>query len=246
VIDALGYGTLATSTYVETAPAAVPTGDGGLRRVVSGADTDDNSVDFAIVTNANISLRNSLAFPLPVRFTNIKAYQRPGGIQVEWSNTTETDVTSYSVERSANGRQFASIAQKAAARNDGGKADYQVLDATSLAGDNFYRIKAVEGDGKITYSSIVRINTSRNGAYGLQVYPNPVKGGELSLQFSNLPAGTYGIRVYNNAGQLVQQRSYSHAGGSATQPLVLSSFRSGIYHVQVSGKTDLKVAFVIE
>ncbi len=59
IIDAVGYGTLTGGTFSEGTPALSPTTDGGLRRVIDGADTGVNSTDYTTVTNANIYLRNS-------------------------------------------------------------------------------------------------------------------------------------------------------------------------------------------
>ena len=58
-IDGLGYGTLTGGTYVEGTAAANPPADGGLRRVLDGADANNNVTDFTTVTQANIYLRNS-------------------------------------------------------------------------------------------------------------------------------------------------------------------------------------------
>ncbi len=59
IIDAVGYGTLTGGTFSEGTPASTPLVDGGLRRVIDGADTGVNSTDYTTVTNANIYLRNS-------------------------------------------------------------------------------------------------------------------------------------------------------------------------------------------
>lgn len=58
-IDGVGYGNLTGGTYVEGTAASNPPTDGGLRRVLDGADANNNSSDFTTVTNANIYLRNS-------------------------------------------------------------------------------------------------------------------------------------------------------------------------------------------
>lgn len=182
---------------------------------------------------------------LPVRFTNIKALQRSNGIEVSWSNLTEIDVVKYSVERSINGRNFTSIAQVNALKNDGSRADYQLLDATPFSGDNLYRIKSTEIDGKIVYSTIVKINTKTTGSE-LTLYPNPVKGSEIGLQITNLPSGSYSIKVYSGNGQAISSRSIIHGGGSVSENLPLNNVKPGVYTIQISGAIQLQKQFIVQ
>lgn len=59
VIDAVGYGSVATPTFTETAPALNPPAGGGLKRVMDGMDHNHNGTDFMRVGNGDIDLRNS-------------------------------------------------------------------------------------------------------------------------------------------------------------------------------------------
>lgn len=183
--------------------------------------------------------------PLPVRFTNLKASQQSNGVQLDWSNLTETDIAGYSIERSANGRSFTSIAAQDAKRNDGGKVDYQHLDALA-SGDLFYRIKATEQSGQIFYSNIVRINTAKENAE-LVLYPNPVnRGTELNVQMGKLPAGVYSMKIFNTQGVMVSNRSWKHSGGTLTQSIPLTNLASGVYHVRVDGDVQLQKQFIVQ
>lgn len=182
---------------------------------------------------------------LPVHFTTLKATQKSNGIQVEWSNLTEADIVNYSIERSNNGRVFTSVATKTASKNDGSKADYQFLDASASSGDFFYRIKATETSGKIIFSNIVRINTGKS-ITDLVLYPNPVKGTELGIQISNLPAGKYTIKVFSAQGQELSSRAFSHNGGALTETISVSNLKTGIYNVQISGAVQLQKQFVVQ
>ncbi len=58
-IDGVGYGTLTGGTYAEGTTSSNPPADGGIKRVIDGADAGANNTDFTTVTNANIHLRNS-------------------------------------------------------------------------------------------------------------------------------------------------------------------------------------------
>lgn len=246
VIDGVGYGTITGGTYTEGTASAPPPTDGGIKRTVDGVDTDNNSADFSTVANASILLRNSSSTPLPVKFANVRAYQQGNGIKIEWSNLTETNVLNYKVERSASGQTFITLSDVAAAKNDGGRADYSFVDALPVNGVNLYRIQATEADGRKLYSVIVRVNT-RGGKMEITVYPNPVSGGQLSMQATELPKGLYTVQVYNAGGQQVHSQQMNHNGGSVTEVIQLpSSLRSGMYNLRISnGEVNLGKIFIV-
>lgn len=182
---------------------------------------------------------------LPVKFSNLKATQTSRGINLQWSNMTESDVVDYTLERSSNGRNFTSVAQFNPSANNGGKADYQYMDASPLSGTSFYRIKAVETNGKTTYSDLARISIGGRNTL-LNLYPNPVKGNALGLQIDNLPAGKYSIRIYNGSAQAVTNQSLNHEGGSVSQTIPLNNLKAGVYTFEISGVIKLQKQFIIE
>ena len=72
----------------------------------------------------------------PVVFVNVKAYQKQNGVQVEFGNATESDVVNYVVEKSADGRTFASAGTILPKSNNGGLSSYTYFDATPNKGNN--------------------------------------------------------------------------------------------------------------
>jgi len=186
----------------------------------------------------------SAAF-LPVRFGTVQVSETSSGIHLQWSNLTETDVLQYILERSSDGKTFYPIHQLMAIKNDGGKADYQLTDASPLHGNNFYRIKAVEKDDVASYSDIIRI-TIGSSTTSLQLFPVPLQGIHLQVQIDNLPKGIYHIRIYNSLGQMQQEQIISHAGGSMSQTLLLNNLKPGIYLLDVNGKIRLQKQFLVQ
>ncbi len=193
----------------------------------SGADDGLGIDDFSITAPAES--------PLPVRFSNVKAYQYGSAVKIEWSNLTETDITKYLVERSSNGISFSSISATTASANDGSRADYSILDASPLPGANLYRIHAVEAGGKSLYSAIVKVDTRAGHATAIFIFPNPVTGRQLSLQTTGFSKGSYRIQVFNENGQQVMSLLQHHQGGSATDVIRLpAALSAGKYTLVVS------------
>jgi hypothetical protein len=171
---------------------------------------------------------------LPVNFSDVKAFEKGTGVQIEWTNLTEKDLVNYVVERSANGRDFTAIAQVAPRSNQADKESYTSFDPSPMAGANFYRIKVLEIDGKVIYSKLLKVDIGRI-TKGISLYPNPVAGKEVTVGFSAIK-GQYTLRIINAAGQELFTQRLSHPGGNISQAVILpSSVRSGIYNMLITG-----------
>jgi len=196
-------------------------------------------------TGSDIIVEGPAPTVLPVKFANIKASKKAGGIEVSFSNLTESDVVNYSIERSGNGKQYSSIKELSPAKNDGGSADYSFTDAQPLSGNNLYRIKSVETNGKVSYSAVARVDLEAKGL-ALTIAPNPVKATELGLQITNLPAGSYKIRIFNNNAQVVGEQLLKHTGGSFSQTLPLNKLQAGMYYLELNGAVKLQKQFLVK
>ncbi len=122
------------------------------------------------------------------------------------------------------------------------------MDASPINGDNFYRVKSVDIDGRLTYSSVIRISLGTSGNRSVAVYPNPVKGSQLTLQINNLDKGNYSILMFNHMGQQVSQFQVSLSNETTTQTLQLpSSLKPGVYNLLISnGALKLTKTFIVQ
>jgi hypothetical protein len=203
------------------------TGDLNSGTILSAAAVTSFGTSFALGTsNADNAL--------PVMFNDVKAYEKNRGVQVEWTNLTERDLVNYIVERSANGVSFSTIDQQAPRSNNNDKEKYSSFDAAPLSGANFYRIKVLEISGKVIYSKVIRVEIGKTA--GFTLYPNPVKGNQVSVSMSNRQ-GQYTIKVLNVSGQEIFSQRIAHQGGSLTQNVELpASVKPGVYNMVVSGE----------
>jgi len=198
---------------------------------MNGSSTVDFSVnaDAASAAPGRFRIVFRQAQTLPLSFVRIAARQRTGGNEVEWEVEEESGITQYEVERSSDGQQFA----RAGVVMAGGMGSYNWLDAYPAAGDQFYRVKALNSRGTWIYSRIVKVSAAKS-ITGYTVYPNPVTDGQISLKMGNQPAGMYQLVLSNQAGQILSRQQLMHAGGTATiqlKPL----------QVQASGNCQLEI-----
>jgi hypothetical protein len=169
---------------------------------------------------------------LPTNFLNVSAAQKDAGIEVNFTTANETNMASYDVEESNDGTTFIKgttvIAKNATTNN------YNWLDASVVNGNNYYRIKAIEKNGTTKYSNVVNVKIGGKQAE-FTVYPNPVKGGVIRLQLSNVEKGIYTVRIFNNIGQELLNKTINHNGGSASQTIELGKgVAQGTYNMQIS------------
>ena len=152
---------------------------------------------------------------------------------------------SYTIEKGTNGNSFEkaiTVQSKNEATNS-----YSWFDGNIVNGNNHYRIKSTEKNGVTKYSNIVKVNIGSKDAE-FTVYPNPVKGKVVSLQMSNVEKGTYTIRLFNNIGQEVANKTINHNGGSSTQSITLSKkIAAGSYNMQISnGNNTINKIVIVE
>jgi hypothetical protein len=103
--------------------------------------------------------------------------------------------------------------------------------------------------GDIKYTAIVKVIIGA-AEPGIAVYPNPaVKGGYVSIELSDLPAGVYGARVLNMAGQEMYSTTVNHSGGSSVHGLAIPAvLAGGLYKLEVTaaGGTKYMLSMVIQ
>lgn len=157
---------------------------------------------------------------LAVSYINISA-TRTGktNISVKWQTQNETDIEYYEVQRSSNGQQFEKINQTTA-RNSNALADYQYEDQAPFKGMNFYRIRSIDRDGKIQYSTVIKV-ADPGTQQGVSIYPNPLVDKKCSIAFANQPAGEYKIQVTNIVGQVIYSSKINVNADNFVQALAL-------------------------
>lgn len=213
----------ANSTSAAAITGTAPGGGGGGR---------SNNGTSTAAAGANGRVIVTVLTVLPVKLSSIKAYEKQSGIQIDWTALTELNLSKYQVERSADGVTFTAIGD-VTALNSLTVSNYGFFDANPLRGVSFYRLKSIDIDGKFSYSIIMRINLDKN-VKGISVYPNPVTGGSVSVQSSDLVRGNYSIKVFAASGQQVYTQRFTHTGGAINQAIQLpAGIKSGMYSMQL-------------
>jgi hypothetical protein len=181
---------------------------------------------------------------LPVTLTNFKAFPFAKGVQTMWVGYNEINISSYDVEKSTDGYYFNRKATLTAKGNPV-ENDYSWFDAAPVQGDNFYRIKAINRNGAAQYSATLQVSFGHVTGE-VKVYPNPTRNKTIIANLNNMEAGVYTINIYNLAGQKMYSQNYTNAGGSASINIRANSFATGIYIIEVKGKSSYGTKVFVE
>ena len=199
--------------------------------------SDTTLVTFSVTSNAASKAANrfSVVFrqmaALPVTLTSVRAILQNNDILVEWATQNESGIQQYEVEKSTDGNNFQASGMINAQNNS--SQNYQWTDSQPNFGNNYYRLRIVSKDGKISYSDIVKVYIGKTIA-SIQVVPNPILNGVINLEFRNEPLGKYAINITNLAGQSVLSRNLNHKIKDHSETIEAPSLLPGVYQLSIT------------
>jgi len=169
--------------------------------------------------------------PLPIILANFGATLNEGVVDLSWTTSLEINSDHFAILRSANaGADWEVIGTVPAHGNSSVSVNYSFADGKPVQGTAEYRLRMVDRDGAYKYSEV---KTIRTGAVtSVSVYPNPARD-FVNVTLGNASGFTL-IRLYNQGGQLLQEKSLNNPGGTIV-PLAVSSYPEGNYIVVVTG-----------
>ncbi|HMF69895.1 MAG TPA: hypothetical protein VK616_00395, partial [Flavitalea sp.] len=102
------------------------------------------------------------------------------------------------------------------------------LDENVAAGNLYYRIRAIEEDGKFLLSETVMINISRQNSV-IKVFPNPVKNKRLNISADMLEKGSYTLELTNTLGAVFIHLVIDHPGECLNRIFILIKCRCKVF-----------------
>jgi hypothetical protein len=227
-----GFNSSVTHTY--TPKVALPTpltaaSAGWTYKLILGTTAADISSPTCYFTDSNVLvLTNVCSIILPIKLVSIKAQQlNQNSGEVTWTVASQFNVSEYILQKSTDGKTFDNVTSVIA--NSSSNTSYTAEDDDLYTdGTNYYRVKEVDNDGTIHYSTIVVINPAPNTTNNIEIYPNPVSN-ELYL---SKPQNTVikSALVIDAIGQtLLEVNSFNNI----TNSIQLNNLPTGFYELKV-------------
>ncbi len=196
--------------------------------LVDGIDTDLGLSGFQPITACRI---------LPIMLSSFNGYWQNKWAVLKWTTQMESNNRVFEVQRSTDGRRFATIATVMGAGNSQVLRHYQYNDesAASVNGLLYYRLKQVDFDGQSTLSQVVLLKNENNTIF--TAYPNPAHDVIfVKLVDSRVTAHRYSL--INYLGQTIRVGNFT--GNYFSVPV--TDLSRGTYLIRLSDNTGKIVA----
>ena len=189
--------------------------------------TDGEEGDYTITTTGPSTVA------LPLKLLDFKATKNLNGTgRISWVTTQEENINYFEVERSADGKTYTSIGRLMPNANEGAQQNkYSVAETPLEDGRNIFRLKIVDYDGKINYSSNKIIIENKDG--NVLLYPNPATQ-SLNLSILSGEEAPIFIKVYDLTGKIFIKDQIMGKKGKNTTRLDISNLPFGNYLLHYS------------
>ena len=215
----------------------LPTGVIFTTSNVGGNDNIDSDVigttiTGIVVTPTTVNLTydagviGAITLPARLQFTALK---QTNAARLIWKVTQEDNVARYELEHSTDGINYVTINNQ----NRNGSTEYQYLDAQPAQAINFYRVRIIDNNGRVTYSEIRTIVFGKDSQ--ILVFPNPVASGNVNIQLpDSWQNKKITINVMNQLGQIISSRNSQQA--SQVETVDVSKLSNGSYLLRMSNE----------
>ena len=178
-------------------------------------------------SNSYVPVQISCGNALPIILASFTGQKTETKVLLKWQTATEQNNKEFQIERRTDATLFEKTGTVSSKNNTAGSA-YTYVDAYPFSGNNYYRLKSVDMDGRSSYSNIVEI-TFNLAANNIIVYPNPAKD-ILNIQ-SNFKGEKLYINVTDISGRKILQTAQQN---NQLIHIPVTNLKTGFYLLQVS------------
>jgi hypothetical protein len=193
-----------------------------------------------------IAVPNTLKL-LPVNLVRFQGnMNKSNKVTLNWTVTENETVNSFEIERSFNGRDFTTVGLVFSTEKRGTE-NYMFYETVNSNDKVMYRLKMIDKGHDIDYSRILIFLTKTSiTTSDIKVYGNPVKD-KLTFSYYSNTTQPVQVKVYDLAGKTLMSQKVNSAEGSNMLSLPLtSSFKAGMYVVEVTNGADHQIAKFIK
>ncbi|WP_342086608.1 T9SS type A sorting domain-containing protein [Dyadobacter sp. OTU695] len=153
-------------------------------------------------------LKNGCTITLPVTLARFNGSLLDNAVSLSWTTTEEAGSSHFDIERSTDAREFIQLGRVQAKGNSAATQQYLFVDAKPLAGNNYYRLRMVDLDGKFEYSRTIAVDNGANSV-AFELMGNPASTREIKFLLKNENASN--VNLYDLSGRAIRF-SLSHTG----------------------------------
>ncbi len=138
---------------------------------------------------------------LPVELLSFHGKKEENVIRLNWETANEENNLGFEIQKSDNGTDWTILDWVDGQGTSNQLHQYSYLDKFPYLGNNYYRLKQLDLDGRYTFSNIVLIRSNENNT-DIKVTPNP-SDGQFEVVILNPEKEKMKITLYDNTGQVI-------------------------------------------
>lgn len=180
--------------------------------------------------------------PLPVKLQSFSAEKSSDAIRLEWVTASEINCSSYTVERSVDGKTFCDIQKIAGSGNSTTAKKYYTLDNNAYKGVNYYKLTQTDYDGtEYQAGKIISVDNSKDKE-SIAVFPNPNTGSSFFIDLNKLKGENILVVVEDSNGkELYSKIRLIDAHDKVIEVSDMEKkLMPGIYFVTAASENDLR------
>ncbi len=215
--------------------------------------TQCTAIRYRIINNSTGGCGNDLAIDditfsqcqpaiLPANGLTLKGKAENNSALLTWTTVSEINTNKFIVEKSTDSKVWKDIASIQAAGTSNTMKEYKYADPENSASSTYYRILAVDGNGRETYSNsiLVRYSSDGNDEITMSAFPNPFTS-LLKLEINSEPEQNVSVRIFDIHGKMIRNIPWALKKGMNSISIgTLDHLSQGLYFLSVinrEGKT---------
>ena len=202
----------------------------GMYRLTVGSVKGCNLRTFPFII---VNCHNVLAAQL----TAFTVSRHSGGLRCSWTLEKTTELSTVTIERSADGIHFMAWNNTAVPATGGSPWYFTQVYPDDLPGQQYFRLKMTSTQGSITYSTVVQLSAETGS---LQCWPNPARD-ILNIQYPSAWPAT--LTVISSNGICVIRERVPVSRLNQTIQLNLRSLATGMYRLVITADNGEKYYF---
>jgi len=173
---------------------------------------------------------------LPLELTTFEGTCVEGNYVLNWTTSSERDISHFVVERSANGTDYMPVGEVAAVGNSTTIQNYAFKDETGGLSRYYYRLHILETTGVEEYSRVVTV-ACKTGSFGvLDIHPNPTSEA-LMVTYEASDREQITLKIADVLGHALHEEILTPDLGLNVKMLDLSDLSPAIYVILMDDGT---------
>ncbi|HXB10440.1 MAG TPA: T9SS type A sorting domain-containing protein [Bacteroidia bacterium] len=168
--------------------------------------------------------------PLPIQLSAFNIDCNNGVAIISWTSATEINNAYYTIEKTADGNTYETVATVKGAGNSSMPLNYSVTDYDPLPGTSYYRLSQTDLDGKTTHFAPITFQGCKVNGTTINAFNS---NGTITVRISSEFADGYTITLVNTLGQVILNEEKSLPAGYNEFILNPGMLSKGIYLINI-------------